>query len=448
MKKTFLLLMCLSLLLYGCIFEISNDDNSQDEILQITNVIEGIFNAYNSQNVDAIMSFYDGDFLHNNNNYYNERDIWEDRLDDPDMKYAYVSNINVTINGNYAYVTFSLSIGSIYVPSYEYDDVAYLRKRSGFWKVYGNQNYVEDYYSLTVETEPSGANIYLNGQNIYHTTPYIIDYISEGTYTIGVYLMSYNEETRTVYVDEDITVSIDLEWPVNPPIINIYYPENGQTINGDEFKLQGYIPFFYGDKATLNLNGDEQVIEVYCGDFNQWISITEQENEFYLRATNSQGNTGVSDIYTIYRYEQIDELRIELTWNTDSTDVDLHIWDPDENHCYFGDKFAIPNGYLEQDITDGYGPEIFYQSQISSGIYVVKAHFYEGYSYINPTLAEVEIIFNEETTYFGPYEFTADGEDEGAWWDVTSFTIISGKLSKSKDTIININKIITKKDSK
>ena len=442
--KKIIILFIVTILILGCIFEISNEDNSEDEILQITNVIEGIFNAYNSQNVDAIMAFYDYDFLNNNNDYYDEINIWEDRLANPDIKYAYVSNINVTISGEYAYVTFSLTIGNNYVPSYEYSDVAYLRKRSGFWQVFGNQNYVDDFYSLTVETEPSGANIYLNGQNIHHTTSYMFDDLSGGTYTIGVYLMGYNEETRTVYLDEDTEVFIYLDLPSYPtPEINITSPENSEIIDDDEFYLIGNIENFSGENAILNLNGEEQDIEVdYFGNFHQYIQIDEWYNEFFVRATNNQGNTGVSDIYTIYRYEQTNELRIELYWDTDDTDVDLHIWDPDGNHCYYGDKFAIPNGYLEQDITDGFGPEIFYQSDVSLGNYIVKVHFYSGYDLENPTSAEIEITYNE-TTYNGSYnEFTADGDDEGAWWDVGSFEFTIAKLSKSENTNIVIDKII------
>ena len=75
-------------------------------------------------------------------------------------------------------------------------------------------------------------------------------------------------------------------------------------------------------------------------------------------------------------------------------------------------------------------------------------HFFSGYDPENTTEAEIEITYNE-TTYNGSYnEFTADGDDEGAWWDVGSFEFTIGKLYKVKDTIININKIITNKDSK
>ncbi|MEA3476321.1 MAG: PEGA domain-containing protein, partial [Candidatus Cloacimonadota bacterium] len=284
---------------------------------------------------------------------------------------------------------------------------------------------------ITVESEPPGANIYFNEQNIYHLTPYTINYVSEGTYTIRVYLISYNEVSRTIYVDDDTEVYFNLETPSYPtPEIYITSPTNGEIITEDEFFLSGYIQNFSGSYTILNLNGNEQNINVdNYQNFHEYISIEETYNEFFLRATNDDGNTGVSDVFTIYKDEQAYDLRIELRWDTDETDVDLHIWDPDDNHCFWNDKDAIPFGYLEQDITDGYGPEIFYQSQVSDGVYIVKANLYDGYSEEYPTSAEVEIIFNGETTYFEPYEFTADGDDDGAWWDVTSFTIIDTKLS-------------------
>lgn len=50
--------------------------------------------------------------------------------------------------------------------------------------------------------------------------------------------------------------------------------------------------------------------------------------------------------------------RATLTWDTE-TDVDLHVWDDEGNHTYFGDQEAIPDALLVEDIIPGYGPEYF-----------------------------------------------------------------------------------------
>jgi hypothetical protein len=51
--------------------------------------------------------------------------------------------------------------------------------------------------------------------------------------------------------------------------------------------------------------------------------------------------------------------RARIDWDTDDTDVDLHIWDAEGNHAWFGSQDSIPEADLSSDITTGYGPEIF-----------------------------------------------------------------------------------------
>lgn len=51
--------------------------------------------------------------------------------------------------------------------------------------------------------------------------------------------------------------------------------------------------------------------------------------------------------------------RATLTWDTDATDIDLHIWDASGNHASFRDQTAIPSAELSTDITFGFGPEHF-----------------------------------------------------------------------------------------
>lgn len=51
--------------------------------------------------------------------------------------------------------------------------------------------------------------------------------------------------------------------------------------------------------------------------------------------------------------------RATLTWDTDDTDVDLHIWDEFGNHAYWLDQTAVDSGRLSTDILYGFGPEHF-----------------------------------------------------------------------------------------
>lgn len=51
--------------------------------------------------------------------------------------------------------------------------------------------------------------------------------------------------------------------------------------------------------------------------------------------------------------------RARIDWDTDDTDVDLHIWDEFGNHTYYRQQEEIPDANLSVDITTGFGPEIF-----------------------------------------------------------------------------------------
>lgn len=50
--------------------------------------------------------------------------------------------------------------------------------------------------------------------------------------------------------------------------------------------------------------------------------------------------------------------RAQLTWNT-STDLDLHVWDQEGNHAWYGEPNGIPNATLSDDDTVGFGPEFY-----------------------------------------------------------------------------------------
>src|SRR5262249_40055953 len=69
-------------------------------------------------------------------------------------------------------------------------------------------------------------------------------------------------------------------------------------------------------------------------------------------------------------------LRIVLSWETDANDVDLHVTDRHGQHAYFGSRKLPSGGELLDDLTDGYGPEMFVISAPAAFPYRVSAHYY------------------------------------------------------------------------
>ncbi|UZE23135.1 DUF2135 domain-containing protein [Pseudomonas sp. B21-056] len=72
------------------------------------------------------------------------------------------------------------------------------------------------------------------------------------------------------------------------------------------------------------------------------------------------------------------KLRVLLTWDSDGTDLDLHVITPDGAHIWYGDRIAPNGAVLDVDVTTGYGPEIFAMPAPIKGQYQVYLNYYGG----------------------------------------------------------------------
>ncbi len=70
------------------------------------------------------------------------------------------------------------------------------------------------------------------------------------------------------------------------------------------------------------------------------------------------------------------DIRISMSWDADLTDVDLHVFDPDGGHAYYGHNLTLIGGLVSKDFTDGYGPEEYLLRNAKPGTYIVKAHYF------------------------------------------------------------------------
>ncbi|WP_445571262.1 YfaP family protein [Pseudomonas sp. E102] len=72
------------------------------------------------------------------------------------------------------------------------------------------------------------------------------------------------------------------------------------------------------------------------------------------------------------------KLRVLLTWDSDGTDLDLHLVTPDGAHIWYGDRAVANGAALDVDVTTGYGPEIFAMPAPIKGQYLVYVNYYGG----------------------------------------------------------------------
>lgn len=85
--------------------------------------------------------------------------------------------------------------------------------------------------------------------------------------------------------------------------------------------------------------------------------------------------TRVREIANQFNFGRPD-LVIMITWNTDNTDVDLHVIEPSGEECYYGHRRTRSGGSLTQDVTQGYGPEMYTLTGGPAGKFMVRAHYF------------------------------------------------------------------------
>lgn len=70
------------------------------------------------------------------------------------------------------------------------------------------------------------------------------------------------------------------------------------------------------------------------------------------------------------------DLMIVITWNTDNTDVDLHVREPNKQECYYGYKRTTNGGLLTNDAVEGFGPETYILKKAVPGTYALDIDYY------------------------------------------------------------------------
>ena len=132
------------------------------------------------------------------------------------------------------------------------------------------------------------------------------------------------------------------------------------------------------DDAGRFAEAAELYLRIIQGNFDQrfpgidLIAITEL-NRVAARA----GRAGKKiDLDPVLIFPLEAALRVVLAWDTDLSDMDLHVTDPWEEDCFYGHRRTAGGGHLSFDFTRGYGPEEFMSRKLLPGKYRVWTHYY------------------------------------------------------------------------
>jgi uncharacterized protein YfaP (DUF2135 family) len=69
-------------------------------------------------------------------------------------------------------------------------------------------------------------------------------------------------------------------------------------------------------------------------------------------------------------------IRVVISWDTDNSDMDLHVVEPDGKECMYDNPLTSNGGKMSSDFTQGFGPEQYMMKKTIDGYYVIKAHYF------------------------------------------------------------------------
>ena len=169
-------------------------------------------------------------------------------------------------------------------------------------------------------------------------------------------------------------------------------------------------------------------IPLFCGTQQVALSFATGENRAYYRSSVTQTSCVNA------------QFRVQLTWDTDNSDIDLHLVRPggtyeSSNDCYYancqgtglewGASGTAGNPVLDVDDVTGFGPEnIFIESGAESGNYRIIVYNFDG---TPSTRATVKIFLNEVEVQ----RFTSLTLDSGVrdHWLVANVNVQTGAVS-------------------
>lgn len=134
----------------------------------------------------------------------------------------------------------------------------------------------------------------------------------------------------------------------------------------------------YVKPLNLVVNGVAMPLKTSGGEFERPYAFGAGSNSVEILSPEGK-SLARTQFFEAYSEKQSPKLRIVLSWDSDGTDVDLHVITPDGGHGFYGNRVLENGGALDVDVTTGYGPEIFSMPTILPGTYLVFVNYYGAY---------------------------------------------------------------------
>lgn len=226
------------------------------------------------------------------------------------------------------------------------------------------------------------------------------------------------------------------------PIVRITSPATGAEINDTKVDVSGEIDDPQ-TKSWIVVNGSDKfwISQGYDTgtSFTKKVELKGGDNTISVYAVNKCGKMNSSTIHVKGNFTE-PAIKVVMSWNTNGTDVDLHLTDSNGgSECYYNNmtpNWGDPNSNLDDPKLDidnrwGYGPETIILPQPKPGSYTVRIVYYSDHNEDQAIPSLVTVKVYEYGQIKGSFYNTLP--DTGATWEgVYVFRVTGAQMSHAQ----------------
>jgi uncharacterized protein YfaP (DUF2135 family) len=231
---------------------------------------------------------------------------------------------------------------------------------------------------------------------------------------------------RTWWVMVMCVLGAGAAWGKEAPRVTIAKPAGGWTSNRVA-RITGTISDTSLRVGTLSVNGTERPLPLRGGEFDLSLVLSPGVNVIEVAATNAAGE-GRAKVSLFAKVPKVD-LRVVLSWDTDETDLDLHVVEPSGEEAWYQHKETASGGSLDVDVTNGYGPEIYTQANAQAGTYTVLVDYFSDRGHAQ-TEVKVDVLLHEGTDREERHSFREMLTRTGGRFEVGSFEVKAARVER------------------
>lgn len=170
----------------------------------------------------------------------------------------------------------------------------------------------------------------------------------------------------------------------------ILSPAAGEVVR-KVIKVQGIVTRLSGP-AWLQINDVRQPVKVNeNGSFEETAVLTGGDNRIVLGA-----GTDTLNVVRVRSEAPRSSLRVQLGWDTDNSDIDLYVIQPDGEAVWFQHMTSGLGGTLDVDNTRGFGPEHYTLISAVPGVFRIYVHYFANHGHLGPVPYHVTIFKNDQ----------------------------------------------------